>query len=313
MKRLYVLCAVLLMVTAPTALGVASLQVLTVPSDFGTIQEALNAAEPGAIITVAPGTYCERVTIKTPDIRLRSAPALGQTGAILSGTACGGAAGVGFGIHVMGVSGVEISGFTIEGYESGIVLHNATQARIHLNEIRNNVYAGSASTFPFRAQGVVLIASSFNDITQNSIHDNGHLGIGFVNSSNSNLVRANRLTDNQAQQSTYANYACSIMLWGSTNSGNRIVENEVIGSLGSGIMVSTGVQAGNLVAQNRVHGHPGPGIIVMSGASGNVIQQNDARGNGTDNWTDLWDFNATTVNVWQRNLGTCSAGNAGCE
>jgi hypothetical protein len=71
------------------------------------------------------------------------------------------------------------------------------------------------------------------------------------------------------------------MLWGSMNSGNRIVENEVTGALGAGIMISSGVQAGNLVAQNRVHGHPAPGIIVMNGASGNVIQQNDARGNGT--------------------------------
>jgi hypothetical protein len=39
----------------------------------------------------------------------------------LSGTACGGA-GAGFGIHVMGVSGVRDLGFTIEGYESGIYL-----------------------------------------------------------------------------------------------------------------------------------------------------------------------------------------------
>jgi len=55
------------------------------------------------------------------------------------------------------------------------------------------------------------------------------------------------------------------VLWGSTNSGNRIVENEVTGSAGMGIMIGPQVQSNNLVAQNRVHGHPWVGIVVMAG------------------------------------------------
>jgi hypothetical protein len=101
------------------------------------------------------------------------------------------------------------------------------------------------------------------------------------------------------------------VLWGSTNSGNRIVENEVTGSAGMGIMIGPQVQSHNLVAQNRVHGHPWESIVVMAGSHSNVIQQNDARGNGLEGWTDLWDANST--NVWLRNLGTCMPGNAGCE
>lgn len=314
MRKLFVVSAALLALAAARVLAAgAPAQIIAVPGDFETIQQAVDAAEADAVINVAPGTYCERVTISTPGLRLRAAPAVGTGGAVLSGTACA-AAGVGIGIHVAGVAGVEISGFTIEGYESGIVLHNATQTKVHLNEVRDNRYGGSTSPPYRRAQGILLIGSSFNEITRNAIHDNGHLGIGLYNGSNGNLIRANRLTDNQAQQSkTYPNFACSLMLWGATNSANHIVENEVSGSLGYGIMIGGGIQTGNLVAQNRVHGHPWPGIVVNAGSVGNVIQQNDVRGNGTDGDPDLWDYNASTVNLWQRNLGTCVPGNAGCE
>lgn len=102
------------------------------------------------------------------------------------------------------------------------------------------------------------------------------------------------------------------MLWGTTNSGNRIVENEVTGPTGTGIMIGPSPQTGNLVAQNRIHGHLGRGISVLPGSYLNVIQQNDARGNGLNGLvTDLFDSDST--NVWQRNLGTCVPGNAGCE
>ncbi len=88
MKRLYVLCAVLLMFTAPTAFGVASVRDLTVPGDFGTIQEAVNAAEPGAIITVAPGTYWSRVHVADPIAALLVRRALDEAHRVLAETRC---------------------------------------------------------------------------------------------------------------------------------------------------------------------------------------------------------------------------------
>jgi parallel beta-helix repeat protein len=249
---------------------------------------------------------------------LRAAPGVGNP-AILSG-ACGTG---GFGIHsrgisVTGVSGVEISGFTVEGFSTGIWLFYATEARIFGNEIRDNLYLDSSSTAPWPADavGILLWHSGFNVIQQNWIHDNGHLGIGLRDGSNSNLIRGNRLIDNQAQLGTYPMFSCSLMLFRSTNSDNWIVENEVTNSrsvAGHGIMIgSMGAQTRNIVAQNRVQGHPLRGIIVMSGSSDNVVEQNNATGNGLTGGVDLSDL-SVLPNLWQRNLGTCAPGNAGCD
>jgi hypothetical protein len=80
-------------------------QVLQVPADFATIQQAVDAAEPGDVIMVAPGTYCEQVSITTSDLTLRAAPAVGNP-AILSGVCETG----GFGIHSHGISVTGVSG-----------------------------------------------------------------------------------------------------------------------------------------------------------------------------------------------------------
>jgi plastocyanin len=44
---------------------------LHVPADYPTIQRAVDAARPGALVLVAPGTYREAVTVTSPDIVIR--------------------------------------------------------------------------------------------------------------------------------------------------------------------------------------------------------------------------------------------------
>lgn len=335
MKRLDVLCTVLLTAAAlgcaqehgaPTAPSPAGIDAPTasasgekvrhVPRDYATIQAAVDAAAPSDVIIVAAGTYCEQVVIEKSDLTLRAAPGVGNP-AILSGACEAGGFGIhSHGISVTGASGVEISGFIIDGFSTGIFLHSTTESRIFGNEIRHNVYLGASAPFAADAVGIFLrMGSNFNEIQQNWIHDNGHLGIGLWNGNTSNLIRANRLIDNQMQQGTYPSFACALMLWGTTNRDNRIVENEVTNSLsvgGSGIMIGGGVQIGNLVAQNRVHGHLLKGIVLMSGSYDNAIQQNNATGNAVAGGVDLADANAIP-NLWERNLGTCAPDNAGCD
>jgi parallel beta-helix repeat protein len=282
--------------------------VLRVPGQFSSIQEAVNAAKPGDIIQVQAGTYCENVVITKSDLRLRATP---NGRAILTGSCSPGGP---HGIHVLGsadtpVSGVEIMGFVVENFRIGILLHEVTRSRIHLNEVRNN----TSVTAPGTAHGILLMASTFNEVTQNVARENSHLGIGLFGGSSSNTVRGNRLYDNQAQLPNTG--WCSLMIWGSPPSNNnQVVENEVVGERGMGIMVGPQAPTGNVIGQNRVHGHAEEGIVTAGMANGNVIQQNDARGNAKVDWFDLGEWSVhPDGNIWLRNLGTCPPGSGICR
>jgi hypothetical protein len=49
----------------------AELAALRVPEDFATIQEAVDAAEPGDLILIGPGTYTEAVVVETENLVIR--------------------------------------------------------------------------------------------------------------------------------------------------------------------------------------------------------------------------------------------------
>jgi parallel beta-helix repeat protein len=276
--------------------------VLRVPDDFATIQAAVNAAQPGDAIQVASGTYCENVVITKSDLRLRTAP--GANRAVLDGTCLG---RLGAGIHVMGAARVEISGFIIEHFEWGIFLHSTTDSRFQLNQARFNTTVPRTGVLPqSRGIGILLEASSSNSVSENELLENGRNGIVIRGASTGNTARANRLKDNNREGG-----GCNLMVSGGA-SANWIVENEVLGDLGAGIMIGPGVATANHVEQNRVHGFAGPGILLMASASLNFIEQNNASGNGLSSASpqnvDLFDASDPVDNTWLRNLGTCGPG-----
>jgi nitrous oxidase accessory protein NosD len=283
--------------------------VLRVPKDFGTIQQAIDAAPTDAIIQVSAGTYCENLVIARSDVRLHAGPS-GRV--VLSGSCSPDP----IGILITGVNGavsnVEVKGFIVQGYEAGIVLYRVTDSRVHGNLVEGNV-SGSSPRLngTYTGQGILLAWSHFNEVLQNESRGNGHLGVGILTGSN-NLVRANRIIDNVADHGILHRW-CAVMIWG-TSTGNRFVENEVRGERGMAVMLGGGPTSGNLVAQNRIHGHAFEGIWATASTFGNIIAQNDARGNalqaeailplfGYDAY-DL-DDSSTGANTWRRNLGSC--------
>jgi parallel beta-helix repeat protein len=287
--------------------------VIKVPKDFGTIQQAIDAATTDAIIQVSPGTYCENVVIARSDVRLHAAPS-GRV--VLSGSCAPDPIGITItGTSTTPVSNVEVMGFVVEGYEAGILMRYVTDSRIHRNVVQNNI-SGPTPVLggTYTGQGILLAWSSFNEVVQNTSRDNGHLGIGLWHSSN-NLVRGNEILDNQADHGSLHGF-CSVMLWGAST-GNRFVENQVIGEKGIAVMIGGGPASGNLIAQNRVRGHAFEGIWATASTFGNIIAQNDARGNaiavlfGIDVY-DLGDSSAD-ANTWRRNLGTCPPDSGICR
>lgn len=115
-----------------------------------SIQAAVNAAAPGDTITVMPGDYTEthpgraavRVTkplkliakSKLPDVKVRILPSPGQRDGILVEPAKPGDPDI---------DGVEINGFTVEGFQNnGIWLRHVNNFTIENNESINNLENG---------------------------------------------------------------------------------------------------------------------------------------------------------------------------
>jgi len=283
---------------SPTIDSTFAASVLRVPKDFATIQAAVDAANAGDIIHVKAGTYNENVLVTTPDISLHGIHAT------LNGTGLGGN-----GFHVLNASEVVIMGFVVENFQNGVVLENADNARVHLNELRNNV---SDPMGLLTRNGILLDNAHWNRITNNYIRDNGHNGITLINASSNNTIRANISVNNGTQVAAFFG-GCGLQTGGPNNNNNIIIANEFLGGEGVqgwGIQIGVGGNSsGNTIRANRSHENNRAGIAMFAPASGNLIQANNAKGNGLANLApsgtfDLWDQDgAATDNTWKNNQG----------
>ena len=84
--------------------------VLRVPGDFATITEAVEAAAPGDLVLISPGTYNEAVNVTTDDVTIRG---LDRNEVILDGEF-----ELDNGIRVLGASGVVVENLTAQNYTS---------------------------------------------------------------------------------------------------------------------------------------------------------------------------------------------------
>jgi parallel beta-helix repeat protein len=287
------------------ALSASDVNVLRVPDQYSTIQAAVDAAQPNDIIQVAAGIYAERVLISTSGLRLR-----GASGAVIDGTGL-----TGIGIQVLGtpsapIMDVEVSGFEVRNFERGIIVQLAINALVHHNEVHDNV----DKTPPLvlgDAAGIELITARLSEVSKNSVYDNGEAGIQLRVGSTQNKIRANRVYGNGTKNTNLAGRGINVT--GTPTNDNFILENEVTGNLGWGIILQKPMGAapitGNIVAQNRLHDNQRSGISIMGPATNNFILQNDARWNNISGLPpcyqcNLVDMSTGGTNVWERNLGT---------
>ena len=146
----------------------ANPRIITVPDDYPTIKEAIDAANPGDTIYVKTGTY------KSVDVWKSGISLIGNESRIFGNR--------GVGIKVI-ADDVSISGFIIENCSDGIELFKCKNCNLTGNVIRNNNL------------GICLFLASFNRITENIIEKNNYT-IHFVGSSNNRLEK-NKLLDNK--------------------------------------------------------------------------------------------------------------------
>lgn len=170
-----------------------------VPQDYPIIQEAIDAAEPGDTVVIAPGVYHEQLVIN------KKLTILGQKG---SQTTFEGS-GSGIAVTLLpGASGSTIAGIAITNWDQGVLVVNSINCTIYdnifsltasggvavqgSNAANNTIYS---NIFQNNAIAVNLTASSTNSIIYNNCITENEVGID-VSNSNNNIIYHNNFANN---------------------------------------------------------------------------------------------------------------------
>jgi parallel beta-helix repeat protein len=279
-----------------------------------SIQDAVNAAQPGDTINVARGTYAEDVVIGQP-LALLGAGA-GKT--IIE------AHGLSNGIDVdgynnPGLSGVIVRGFTVQNANfQGILVTNASDILVADNRVTGNdrnlqfpdnsapICPGLPAYFvDFQAfdcgEGIHLSGVTHSTVADNVVdHNSGGILISDDTGPNhDNFITGNMVRDNP--------YDCSITLathdlnpvmgmapkgvYHNTIKGNTVAYNGLVTHEGAGVGIfapTPGSQNyGNVVVDNFLIGNGLPGVALHSHSPGqkvddHLIANNTIIGNGPD-------------------------------
>lgn len=248
---------------------VAGATTIVVPTDFPTIQAAINNAAPSDAIFVNEGLYCENVVVN----KSVSITGENRNTTIIDGR------GSGVVVKVVADS-VNISGFTIQNsgigaYECGVSVESS------FNNISGNIVAENGLT------GVYLSSSFGSQLFENTIMDNGGEGVLLIQSSNNVLVN-NTVTRNNGGFGLYGSNENNIsrnvvtcdqlggiyLFYSSNNSlfGNVMRSNEEYG-LNLDYSSDLNMIIGNVIVDNLKHG------LVLGSVYGNVLRNNNMTGN----------------------------------
>ena len=264
-----------------------------VPTEYSTIQEAIDASNPGDIIYVSKGTYYEHLAI-TKDRLVLVGENVSTT--IIDGNQTG------TGIRIL-ANNVTITGFTIQGsglqYEEdqgiyvyrssnqtiagniihnchvGIRVHDSRNSRIIENTVGNN-----------SDSGIILQVNTRNTfINGNNITNNGYVGINVFAYADNNTISENTIMNNG-----YCGIQLYLPRWNSVH-GNILMFNER-GVRFVGDRTAYNTISDNAIAQNKY------GIDFWDNSSlHNVIYHNDIINNAYQLYLETPTINFTG-NIW---------------
>jgi len=317
-RQLRVLLAVILGSSFVGACGsdVAQPQTRVVPTDYPTIQTAVDEAQPGDMVLVEPGTYKEKVMIETEGITLR--------GVDRNTVVIDGADKFANGITVTS-NGVTVENLTVRRFQQNGVLFTGV---LPSETGKRGAAAGDTSVLDgYRISHVtaynnglygIYVFASRNGVIENS-YASGHpdSGIYVGQCKPCNVVMTNLLAENNAIGYYGTNASDNVWLVSSEFSRNRlgiapnsqeaeklapqsstVVAGNIVGDndnpnapkipegfFAAGIAVGGGTK--NVVTKNKVFGHDGAGIIILPLNVFNPIDNEISKNVLTNNAVDL--------------------------
>ena len=299
----------------------ARLDLVRVPEDASTFEDAAALVAEGGTIEIGEGTWEESLLVTTPDVTVRGAD---RNATVIDGGGVRpfGVVGVASGVRIenLTVTGATFYGVLVTGVfdGSGPAAHGAGAyepfdpqefpplQRFQIRGVTayNN---GLYGLYAFNAQHGTITESYASGSADSGIYvgqceecdilvqDNvaERNAVGFENANASGLVVAgNRFTDNRVGMTFISNYVEAFSPQRSNLVvGNLVADNssadspaQADGAFGIGIGIAGGVD--NTFSRNRIAGHPYSGAVLTNtedlAARGNVFVDNAFDANGTD-------------------------------
>ncbi|MCG8698785.1 MAG: DUF1565 domain-containing protein [Bacteroidales bacterium] len=239
-------------------------KILVVPTDFPTIQDAVNAAKPGDTIEVLEGVYFENVRITTNRITIQSRE---DETVVLNGT---GLSGTGFEIEQ--AEFVRIRGFFIVNYSTGIFAggknHFITDIVANENSTFGIVIRGLNQTVEdseFFANGAAGInVSDRNHTIRNCSFGGEFIGIANVSSG----AICNNIFNCTITDSSIG------LLWGALESNDNVISRNLLFQNEYGIVMHS---SNNTIRNNIIQGQKQDGVDIL--ADKITVKQNIITGN----------------------------------
>jgi len=306
----------------------ASPDVIHVPTDYPTIQEAINHTNSGDTIFVYNGTYYEHVVIDKSislvgEYKDSTTIDGNETGNVISITANNvnindftiqnsGSTNSDSGIYVVS-SGNNISRNTITNNKNGIYLYYSNNNTVSDNNVSSNNWYGiylhysssnvisDNNVYSNYNDGIYLYYSNSNTVSDNNVYSNNN-GI-YLYYSSSNVISNNNATNNDCgiwiRQLSSSNVISGNNLSSNKNgiylqySNNNVISgNDAYSNKDYGIYLQ--YASSNVISNNNAHSNNLYGIYLYYSSNNSTIHHNNFINNTDQVWSD-------SVNVWNDN------------